>query len=183
MERELVTQDKDTELLPLVDEDGNILGAVSRADAHTPVLINDVTKCPKPLHPVVHLHVFNENGDLYLQHRAEWKKVQPGKWDTATGGHIDLGESVAQALEREVYEEIGLKPEDYEPTLIEKYVYESDIERELVYVYKTTYGGEPQPSETETQGGRFWPMDEIKVNIGKEVFTPMFEQEFQKLFA
>jgi isopentenyldiphosphate isomerase len=42
---------------------------------------------------VVHLHVFNSRGELYLQKRPEWKDIQPGKWDTAVGGHIDLGES------------------------------------------------------------------------------------------
>ena len=34
--------------------------------------------------------------------------IQPGKWDTSVGGHVDLGESVEMALHREVKEELGI---------------------------------------------------------------------------
>lgn len=169
MKRNLVTSDTSTEQFPEVDEQGNVTGSMSRAEAHCGT---------KRLHPVVHLHVLNSKGELYLQHRAKWKEVQPDRWDTATGGHVDLGESVSEALAREVYEEIGLDPDQYQPRLIRSYVYESAIERELVYVFVTVFDGDPSPSPTETQGGRFWSKDEIAANIGKGVFTPMFEQEY-----
>ena len=171
-ERQLVDSDAEGELFPVVDEEGEVLGSMTRAEAHCGT---------KRLHPVVHLHVLNSRGELYLQHRAAWKEVQPGKWDTATGGHIDLGETVWEALAREVYEEIGLKPGSYEPRMLRKYVYESSIERELVYVFATTYDGELSPSDTETEGGRFWSKDEIRGGIGREVSTPLFEKEIVSL--
>ena len=167
--RNLITSDKDTELFPEVDEAGNVIGQISRAEAH------DGTK---RLHPVVHLHVFNSRGELYLQHRAKWKSVQPDKWDTATGGHVDFGEDVMTALAREVNEEIGLSSEKYTPKLVKTYIYENDLERELVYVFTTEYDGELSPSPTETQGGKFWSINEIHSAIGKKVLTPMFENEF-----
>lgn len=167
-QRNLVTADKDTELFPEVDEAGNVVGQMSRAEAH------DGTK---RLHPVVHLHVFNPEGKLYLQHRAKWKKVQPDKWDTATGGHVDWGEDVMTALAREVYEEIGMAAGNYTPKLAKTYIYENNIERELVYVFTTEYDGEPLPSPTETQGGKFWSFSEIRSAIGKNILTPMFEKE------
>lgn len=167
--RNLITSDKDTELFPEVDEAGNVIGQISRAEAH------DGTK---RLHPVVHLHVFNSRGELYLQHRAKWKSVQPDKWDTATGGHVDFGEDVMTALAREVNEEIGLSSEKYTPKLVKTYIYENDLERELVYVFTTEYDGELSPSPTETQGGKFWSINEIHSAIGKNVLTPMFEKEF-----
>lgn len=170
--RTLVKQDSAKELFPVVDEDGNVLETITRSEAHCGT---------KKLHPVVHLHVFNNDGELYLQHRAAWKEVQPDKWDTATGGHIDYGETVGEALAREVYEEIGLKPEQYNPRFLTKYVYESDIERELVYIYTTVYNGNLIPSETETSGGRFWSISDIKSSLGKGVFTPMFEKEQERL--
>lgn len=133
--------DNKNEEFPIVDEMGNILGAVTRGHAH------DGSKI---LHPVVHLHVFNSRGDLYLQHRPAWKDIQPDKWDTACGGHVDLGESVSQALHREVREELGIT--DFEPESLGHYVFESQREKELVYVHRCVYDGEVKPSRKN------WPV-------------------------
>lgn len=164
-------RDNPQELFPEVDENGNILGAVSRGHAH------DGSKI---LHPVVHLHVFNSRGELYLQHRPAWKDIQPDKWDTAVGGHVDLGESVPQALQREVREELGIT--DFSPVAMGHYVFESQRERELVYVHRCVYDGPVRPSHDELAGGRFWSPEEIAENLGKGIFTPNFENEYRKFF-
>jgi isopentenyldiphosphate isomerase len=163
--------DNSNEEFPIVDEEGNITGSITRGHAH------DGSKI---LHPVVHLHVFNSHGDLYLQKRPEWKDIQPGKWDTATGGHVDLGESVEIALKREVGEELGIT--DFVPESLGHYVFESKREKELVYVHKTIYDGDVKPSKEELDGGRFWSKEEILDNMGKGVFTPNFENEYRKYF-
>lgn len=162
-------QDNAEEMFPVVDEEGNIISAATRGECHGG---------SKLLHPVVHLHLFNSKGELYLQKRPEWKDIQPGKWDTAVGGHVDLGESVEMALHREVEEELGVT--DFTPERITHYVFESAREKELVFVHKTVYDGEVRPS-AETDGGRFWSAEEIKANIGKGVFTPNFESEVERV--
>ncbi len=161
--------DNKDEMFPLVDEEGNITGAATRGECHSG---------SKRLHPVVHLHVFNSRGELYLQKRPSWKDIQPDKWDTAVGGHIDLGESVEIALRREADEELGIT--DFTPEQLTHYVFESDRERELVFTHKTVYDGDIHPSD-ELEEGRFWSLEEIKENLGKGIFTPNFEQEFRRV--
>ena len=164
--------DNNNEYLPAVDEAGNIIGAVTRGEAHSGSHI---------LHPVVHLHLFNSKGEIFLQKRPAWKDIQPDKWDTSTGGHVDLGESIGQALKREVGEELGIT--DFTPEELGHYVFNSDKEKELVYVHKTIYDGPISPDTDELDGGRFWTMEEIAENIGKGIFTPNFESEYTKYYA
>lgn len=159
------------EWFPLVNEEGETIGKATRKECHSG---------SKMLHPVVHLHIFNEAGDLYLQKRSMNKDIQPGKWDTSVGGHIDYGETVEEALRREVREELGIT--GFVPQFITRYVFESAIEKELVNTYRTTYDGPVIPDPSELDSGRFWSPAEILENIGKGVFTPNFEGEYKRLF-
>lgn len=166
-----MNKDNSEEIFPIVDENGMIIGSATRGECHSG---------SKLLHPVVHLHVFDSEGRLFLQKRPEWKDIQPGKWDTAVGGHIDLGENIDIALRREAMEELGLV--DFQPQFLDSYVFESDREKELVNAFKTVTDHIPHPSE-ELDGGRFWTKDEIQSALGKSIFTPNFEQEYLRLFV
>lgn len=166
-----ISQDNKQELLPIVDAEGNVTGSATRGECHNGSML---------LHPVVHLHVFNSKGELYLQKRPTWKDIQPGKWDTAVGGHVDFGEDITSALLREAQEELGVDAKESE--LVLKYEFTSELERELIYAFRTTYDTEIQPS-LETDGGRFWSHKEILDSIGHNILTPNFEQEYLKLFA
>ncbi len=56
----------------------------------------------------VHLVVARADGHVWVQQRAMNKATDPGQWDTTMGGQVAAGETVAQALERETWEEAGL---------------------------------------------------------------------------
>ena len=158
------------EWFPVVDATGLVLGKATRRECHNG---------SKKLHPVIHLHVFNEAGDLYLQKRSETKDIQPGKWDTAVGGHVDYGEAVEAALLREAREELGIT--GFIPEFITRYVFESEIEKELVHTYKTVYNGVFTLDAGELDEGRFWSLAKIKANLGKGIFTPNFEGELDRV--
>ncbi len=158
------------EIFPIVDELGEVIGKETRENCHGGSML---------LHPVVHVHVFNSKGELYLQQRAWTKDIQPGKWDTAVGGHVGYGETIKEAVLRECAEELGLH--DIEPEYEYRYQWECPVECELVYVYTLEYDGELIPNADELVDGRFWTMDEVKSFIGKSVFTPNFEYDLQLL--
>jgi isopentenyldiphosphate isomerase len=163
----VVERYEDEEWLPVVDEQGMIIGKALRSACHGGERI---------LHPVVHLHVMNPRKNLFLQLRADTKLIQPGKWDTAVGGHIAFGEDVKTALQREAFEELGMKGFTAKP--IANYLFESEIERELVYSFLSyDYKNIKLPSE-EVQEGRFWSQKQIEQNLGKDIFTPNFELEY-----
>ncbi|MDR2844206.1 MAG: NUDIX domain-containing protein [Candidatus Symbiothrix sp.] len=155
------------ELFPLVDESGQVIGKATRSQCHSG---------SKILHPVIHLHIFNSKGELLLQKRSTTKDIQPGKWDTSVGGHVDFGENIETALRREVREELGIN--DFVPEFLRSYVFESEIEKELVYSYKTVYEGPVAFDTTEIDAIRFWSINDIEQNLQQSVFTPNFEDEF-----
>ena len=157
------------EWLPLVDEEGRITGSAPRSVVHDRSFL---------LHPTVHLHVLNK-GQLLLQKRPGHKLIQPNKWDTAVGGHVAAGESIELALQRETAEEIGLR--NFKVQTFKPYVWKSDVEKELVFVFKTKHQGPFNFNKDEVEEVRFWSFDEIEDNMGQGIFTPNFEYEFNKL--
>jgi isopentenyldiphosphate isomerase len=170
-ESAIMKNDNNTEIFPIVDEDGNTIGEAPRSVCHD--------GRSRLLHPVVHLHLFNSKGELFLQKRVMTKDIQPGKWDTSVGGHVGVGESVEEALARESLEELGLK--NFSAKFLKKYIWESPVERELVNSFYTISDEIPVTDPGEIEEGKFWTMKEIMENLDKNIFTPNFENEFRML--
>lgn len=135
-----MNRDNSSELFPVVDETGRVVGCATRGECHDGRRL---------LHPVVHLHLFNSRGELYLQKRPLWKDIQPGRWD-AVGGHVDYGETPDETAPRSTRACVT----EFTPERLTQYIFDSVRERELVYVNRTVYDGPVTPSD-ETDGGRF----------------------------
>lgn len=162
------------EIFPIVTPEGAIIGKASRSLCHSGSML---------LHPVVHLHIMSPDGDIFLQRRSRNKDIQPGRWDTAVGGHVDYGEETIDALYRETREELGIT--EFMPEKVRSFVFRSDREQELVNTYYTVlspdFGPDIDPEEIEE--ARFWSRSEIEENLGKGVFTPNFEHEYQHIIS
>lgn len=59
----------------------------------------------------VHLVGFDARGHVWLQQRAFDKPNDPGRWDTLMGGMVARCDTLDTALERETWEEAGLRLE------------------------------------------------------------------------
>lgn len=165
-----VTFKPGTEFFPVVDSAGMVTARAAREYCHGGA---------KLLHPVVHLHIIDRYSRIYLQKRPMTKFIQPGKWDTAVGGHVSYGEMLLEALYRESHEELGFT--EYNPIHLVTYEFESEVERELVNVYAAVGSFELKPDPQELDGGAWWELADIDEGMGKGIFTPNFESEFQMI--
>ena len=88
----------ESEELDVVDRGNRVVGQRSRGEVHRLGL----------LHRAVHILVFNDRGDLFLQKRSQLKDSHPGKWDSSAAGHVEAGEGDEDSAVRELAEELGV---------------------------------------------------------------------------
>ncbi len=156
------------ELLEIVTREGKVIKILPRSDIHGN---------PSLVHRVVHVLVFNSGEDLFLQKRSLNKDVAPGKWDTSVGGHVMSGETLDEAVKREMKEELGIT--ECEPDFLYSYIHSNPYETELVYTYSCRYNGKINFNRGEINDVKLWSMEEIKKNMGKGIFSDNFEHEIK----
>ena len=103
-----VPEENIMEFLPVVNERGIIVGRALHMELH---------KGNKILHPVVHLHVINNKGEVV---RRYW-------W------HVAFGDTPEKTLKRKMSEVLGLS--GVKPKLKKQYIRDTKTEKELVYVF------------------------------------------------
>jgi 8-oxo-dGTP diphosphatase len=86
---------------------------------------------------------------LLLGRRASHRRSYPDCWDII-GGHVQIGEALEQALVREVEEEIGVTPVDYERLTSLQFDDGSEGIADLhIYCVRTWRGGTPTIRDEE----------------------------------
>lgn len=87
-----------TEILSVVNENDQVIDAQPRNQIHALGL----------RHRAVHILVFNQQRQLFLQKRSMRKDLNQGLWDTSAAGHVDQGEGYTSSAIRETQEELGI---------------------------------------------------------------------------
>jgi 16S rRNA (adenine1518-N6/adenine1519-N6)-dimethyltransferase len=131
------------ERFPVVDNDDRISSYASRAEVHGNNL----------LHRAVHILIFNQAGDVYLQYRSRWKDRHPLKWDSSAAGHVNAGEDYDETARRELKEELGV---EVPLERIFKLPASSRTGHEFIRGYRGIVFSNPVPNKCEIETGLFF---------------------------
>lgn len=159
----------------LVDELDQEIGVMEKMEAHQKAL----------LHRAFSVFIFNRKGEWLLQRRA-WKKYHSGGlWTNACCSHPRPGETVIQAAERRLDEELGFT------TRLEKafdFIYQASFENGLTeyeydHVLLGEFDGEILPNPDEVEEYCFVSSDLIRQNLARmpEIYTAWFAIAFSKV--
>lgn len=136
---------------------------------------------PGDYHLVVHVCIFNSNGDMLIQQRQSFKEGWPNMWDLTVGGSAIAGDTSQTAAQRELYEEIGLKLDfqhirphltiNFERGFDDIYLIEKNVQlHTLTLQYE------------EVQNVKWASKEDILAMIKNGEFIPYYESLIQFLF-
>lgn len=153
----------DHEILEVVTMDDRVVGTATRSEIHAKGLI----------HRAVHLFVFNESGEIYVQRRSENKDMHPSKLDSSAAGHVDPGESYTDAAIRELDEELSLRDPVEE---ILSVTARPETDNEHVKLFRVYTRSVPQPNSQEICWGGFMSRKNLARLMSEkpEDFVPAF---------
>lgn len=172
----------------LVDENNAPVGITTKASIHS---------LATPLHRGFSVFVFNRTGKLLLQQRAHTKVTWPLVWSNSCCGHPMLNESLEDAAQRRLFDELGLTVEDIKVVLPNyRYRAEKDgvVENEFCPVMVAFTDQTPRPNPVEVQLIRWIPwqsfVEEVRENparyspwCAEETLLLDQEPSFQQLFT
>ncbi len=158
-----------SQMLEIIDDHGMVTGLRPRSECHNN---------PNLLHRAVHVMVTDSRGRILLQKRSRNKDIQPGKWDTSVGGHVDPGETLMQAALRELKEELGISGVKIKQ--LYGYRHTTDRESEEVATFHLCHNGPFTAQPDEIDELCFKSRNKIRSLLGSGTFTSNFEMEFEK---
>lgn len=163
-----------TEYLAVVDENDQLINTLPRHEIHAQGL----------RHRAVHILVFNEHKQLFLQKRSMQKDLNKGLWDTSAAGHVDVGEEYTPSAIREVEEELGVNIASTLQSLF-KLSPTQQLGMEFIQVYRCQHNGPFVLNKDEIDEGCWLAVDEIneRVKANDGTLTKTFKviwQQYQK---
>ena len=142
------------ELLDVVNENDEVLEQVTRREVHE----------KKLLHRAVHVFLQNKQGEIYLQLRSLLKDTHGGKWDSSASGHVDPGESYLACAEREIWEEVWVKPKG-DLVRIARLEASAATDQEFIEVFLAEPKGKIRVHGKEVDSGRYFSIGQIETWI------------------
>lgn len=122
-------------------------------------------------HRIVHVLIFNDQGELALQQRSRTVDFLPGYWTTVVGGHVQAGESPDQAARREMTEEIGV---NIPFEILFEFVYEPPNVpgmKKFLTVYQAHYNGPFSPNLEKVERVEYFDLEKIKSMVDRNEKT------------
>ncbi|AFL73949.1 isopentenyl-diphosphate Delta-isomerase [Thiocystis violascens] len=153
----------------VVDQEDRMLGAAGKLDVHR----------TGDLHRAFSILVFNADGDLLLQRRADVKYHFAKRWSNTCCGHPRPGESTSMAAGRRLKEEFGIRVPLTERAQLIYRAEDQDsglIEHEYLHIFHGVYAGVPHPDPAEIGAWRWMgvPVIPRALRVHPEWFTPWF---------
>ncbi len=132
-------------------------------------------------HLVVHACIFNSKGEMLIQQRQPFKSGWSNMWDITVGGSAIAGDTSQTAIEREVYEEIGLKLDlqNVRPHLTVNFDEGFD---DIYLIEKEVDLNELKLQYEEVQQVKWASIDEIYQKLDEGVFIPYYKSLIKLLF-
>ncbi|MBQ1029951.1 isopentenyl-diphosphate Delta-isomerase [Micromonospora sp. C97] len=127
---------REKHLVELVDETGKAHGETTVAAAHQP---------PGQLHRAFSVLLMDPDGQVLLQRRAAAKTRFPLRWANSCCGHPQPGESLAEAANRRLSEELGAGPVELTEVGIYVYYAEDPATGRVEFEYDHVLRGEFLP--------------------------------------
>ena len=163
------------ELVILVDKDDKEIGSMEKMEAHEKGL----------LHRAFSIFLFNDKNELLLQQRATSKYHSGGLWTNTCCSHPRKGESVLEAADRRLMEEMGIEATMHsEFSFIYKAELDNDLtEHELDHVVMGKFNGTPSINPDEVEAWKYVSMTEIEADMktNPENYTAWFKIVFDEV--
>ncbi len=121
------------------------------------------------------LGILFKNGKILLGKRAEYRTSYPNVWDII-GGHCENSETPTQTLIRELQEEIGVTPIQFEQIST---LFDSNNDHTYHVFVVTDWKGEPDRLQPEEHSMIGW--FEIHEAIKLELALPIYRELFTSL--
>lgn len=131
---------------------------------------------------VVHICIFNKDGQMLIQQRQPFKSGWSNMWDFSAGGSVISGEDSRTAAEREVKEELGvdISLENKRPALTLSFSHGFD---DVYLCEKEIDIDSLQLQYEEVQDARWASIGEILEMIDEDNFIPYHKSLVELLFA